>query len=177
MLGWLKKAFGSGGQAPRHPVPVSELAQLLVDEYVRKIVVNPLEDRQLDATTAALYEAKTRIYQLASLLIALRGEEKKEAAYATVREFVERAVYAPLPQGLAFNHTVVGKAAQNLNDDLLLPAALGKHTAIRWALAWLDEVVVDEWKWNPVTCGLIGMNWLNYHIMVVDVLRSLQPIA
>ncbi len=183
MFGWFKKqpkpAPMAENVAPKqqHEIDAAELAQLLLNEYVCKIVVDAAKDRPLDAATTGRYEAKTRRYQLAAVLMALKGEERQHPSFGPVREHIESTVFASSPDGEASLRAEINQAEQSLNDDLLLPRGLGKETGIRWAHAWLDDIGVDEWKWNPATCALIALNWTDYYIMVLDTLRAFKPVA
>jgi hypothetical protein len=182
MFGWFKKQSGSlgaaEGLAPKRQQEIDpvELGQEILDEYIRKIVVNPEKDRPLDPSTQARYEAKTRLYQLAGVLLALQDAERRNPGFAAVREHIELAVFGASADGGASLRSEVGKAAQSLHDGLIVPTASGKHSGIRWAHAWLDEIGVD-WKWNPASCALIALGWVNYFIMVGDALRAFKPVA
>jgi hypothetical protein len=95
--------------------------------------------------------------------------------FLAVRERIENTVFTSSSDGKASLRDEVTNAAQNLNDNLLLPGGLGKQTGILWAQAWLQEIGIDEW--NPVTCFLLVHEWTNYYIMVVDTLRAFNPVA
>lgn len=165
MFSWFRKQREPG---PRDET--ADLAQLLLDECVRKIIVDSAKDRRLDAATTARLEAKTRLYQLAAVWIALKGEERQNPRLLAVRECIEDTVFASSPDGGASLRAALSIAAHNLNDDLLLPKGLGKPGGILWAQAWLREIGVDEW--NPVTCDLLAHQWTRYYIALVDTLRA-----
>jgi hypothetical protein len=141
MFGWFKKQSEPALIAEKPPpkqqyeIDAAELAQLLLDEYVCKIVVDAAKDRPLDPATTARYEAKTRRYQLAAVLMALKDEERQNPRFGAVREHIEGAVFASSPDGEAGLRAQLSQAAQSLNDDLLHPTGLGKQTGIRWVHA------------------------------------------
>jgi len=97
------------------------LAQSLVEEFVEKIVVDAANDLHLDAETTARYETKIRLYQLAAVLMALFGEERKNRRFIAVREHFERNIFASSPDQGSQLLREVKTAMRDLND-VLTPA-------------------------------------------------------
>jgi hypothetical protein len=194
MFGWFKKKSpGAPADERRAPKPnqkvaATELAELLLNECIRKIVVDadPYKRRHLDATVTARCEAKTRLYQLATVLMALKCEEDKGPLFPRVKEHIESTVFASASDGGSSLRAEIGNAAQELSDLLALFAPAGQRRPVppkaglpastgSWVRAWLLEISVDEW--NPATCALIAINWVDFYLMVVDSLRGFDSNA
>ncbi len=156
----------------KHKVAATELAQSLLKEFVRNIVGDAAKNLYLDTATTARYEAKTRLYQLAAVLMALKGEEGRNPRFLPVREHLESNVFPSSPDEGASLLAEVRTAMQKLND-LLAPA--GQRKEMSWARAWLQGIGVDET--NPATLALFATHWMDYYIMVVETLREFNPAA
>jgi len=157
----------------KHGVEASELAQSLLDEFIRKIVAD-VKDLQLDAPTRERYEAKTRLYQFAAVLIALIREERTNTRFLAVRDHLERCIFPPsLDQGKDLLTEV--RAAMRDLGHLLDPGEERRRKEMSWARAWLQEIGVDET--NPATLALFAIHWMEYFIMVTKSLREFSPVA
>lgn len=149
------------------------LAESLVDEHVRKIVVDVAKDLHLDAATRARYETKMKLYQFTSVLMALMVEEQKNPRFHAVRDHFERNFFPPSPKQGAQRLAEVKKAMWDLNDLLSPAGRQGKETL--WARAWLQDIGIDET--NPVTFILIEHHWISYYVSVTKTLREFNPSA
>jgi hypothetical protein len=120
-----------------------------------------------------------RLYQLATVLMALLNTEQQDPRFLAVREHFERNVFPTSPEQGAELLAEVKKAMRHLNDliDLINPekqqGAEGK--AMLWAHAWLQDIGVNAT--NPVTFFLFAHYWMTYYTMVHKYLRMFNPSA
>jgi hypothetical protein len=167
MFGFLKQLF-----RPRQQVEPYDLAQLLLEGFVDEIrVIYPPagEDRVLDKQSAALYEGNTKLYQLAAVWMALDLEGKRNQEFLVVRQHVEDTVSASLPSEQSEHWAEVAGAAE------CLASLFAGVIPIRWAHAWLQSIGIEEF--NPITCYLVAIQWVNFYIAVVHTLRAMAPTA
>jgi hypothetical protein len=182
MFGWFKKQPDPApvtewsAPEPPHEIDTADLAQLLLGEYVYTIVVELPPDRPLDPATRARYENTTKLYQLAGVLICLLTKEKTDPMFGTVRNHLEGTLFGFLPDGRPKLPRELVRVLESLSKDLRVPMRPGKSPG-RWANAWLGEIGVGDWRWNPVDCDLVGLSWMNYCIMVSDALQRFKPVA
>lgn len=156
----------------KHKVEATELAQSLLNEFVDKIVGDVAKDLRLDAVTTARYKAKTRLYQLAAVLMAVMGEERRNPRFLAVREHLERNVFPSSPDEGARPLEEVRTAMLDLNNLITPP---GQQREMSWARAWLQDIGLEET--NPVTLALFATHWLDYYIIVVDALREFKLVV
>lgn len=156
----------------KHKVEARELAESLFDEYIRKIVVDAAKNFRLDAAMIAPFEAKTKLYQMATVLMALKGEERRNPRFLSVTQHLESKVFPSSFEEGAAVLAEIRTAMRDLND-LLAPS--GQRREMSWARAWLQDIGVDET--NPVRLALFATHWADYHIMVVKTLREFNSAA
>jgi hypothetical protein len=157
----------------KHKVEASELAQALVDEHVRKIIVDVAKNLHLNAATRARYETKMKLYQFTAVLMALMVAEQKNPRFHAVRVHFESYFFPPTPKQGAQHLAKVKKAMLDLND-LLTPAGRQEKPTL-WARAWLQDIGIDET--NPATLILIEHWWISYYVSVTKTLREFNPSA
>jgi len=120
--------------------------------------------------------AKIRLYQFASLMLAILNEEQTKPSYALVRGHLERLFgfsLSPDEKGVKLL-TDVRYAMSDLSDLLIL-ISRENPAPFTWSLRWLASIGVDEN--NPAKLVLFSLNWIEYYKAVVDSLREITPVA
>lgn len=156
----------------RQRIAPEELAEALVSELIGAAASNMTKHFALEGEALARFDLNARRYAIASVLLALGREERKNSRFAAVRAELERRVF---PQSLtAEGIALLGgvKRAMAHLSELLFPKA--QPTQITWARDWLREIGVDES--NPVTLSLLAIYWMDYHITASKALQSFKVI-
>jgi hypothetical protein len=159
------------------------LAETLFAELIqRKRCDVPSQVRIASAAVPAL-EAKIRLYQFTSILLAVMTTARTKPEFIPVQEHLERLFFPPtLQEGVA--NLLDVRAAMNDLSELLtskdkggdpdIPASKAGKSML-WARNWLLGVGVEEN--NPATLALFALKWMDYHITVADSLKDFEPVA
>ena len=154
-------------------VKANVLADTILAEFVDKPISSAIEQMHIKADApevVAALNAKLRLYQFASVLLAVLNEEQKNKSYSPVRELLERNFFPPsFSQGANMLDEV--KCAMRDLDELFTPS--DKPRPLSWACKWLSTVGVDES--NPVTLHLFTLHWLDHFIAINKSLQRFKP--
>ncbi|OIR02595.1 hypothetical protein GALL_153090 [mine drainage metagenome] len=147
----------------RHKQEPEDLAQTLVDEFVRKINI----DSTNTESSRGSFEDKVRLYQLAILLIAIMSEEKTTPKYLAVRTTIEKCFFSSSsdPDG-----RLLGQIQHAMAH---LGALFNKNEEMSWARTWLAETGIVES--NPVILAIFSGEWMSFYTAVVKSLRQIEP--
>jgi len=157
------------------------LAQTLFTELIQKKHCDiPPEVRIAPAAVPAV-EAKIRLYQFTSILLAVITKAQAKPDFVPVQEHLERLFFPPtLQQGFDIFWDVRG-AMKDLGELLTVTdkdrtdssSKAGK--SMSWARNWLSSINIEEN--NPVTLALFALKWMDYHIMVTNSLKDFDPVG
>jgi hypothetical protein len=123
-------------------------------------------------------DAKIRLYQFTTVLLAIVNEAHKRPEFNSVREHFERLYFPP-----SFDFDIlwdVRRAMEDLGELLTLEkedhtnssAKAGK--SMFWARNWLSTAGIEEN--NPVTLGLFALNWMDYYVAATSSLDGFNPV-
>ena len=155
----------------KHKVASAELAEVLLNEFIRGATFDAAKSFGLDAPAVACFEDKAHRYRLASVLIALGKEEQTNPRFSAVRAELERRVFPPTQEEGVVLLAAIKSAMKDLGA-LLFPNEQPKEMS--WARNWLLDIGVDET--NPATLALLATYWLDYHITASKALQSFKPV-
>jgi hypothetical protein len=155
----------------KRKVDPNELAQSLVTEFVDDTTFDDRPQLELTADIEPHYRAKSRLYRIAIVLMALMSHEQRNPKFSTVRLSFEALVF---PQTQAKGYRLlqsVRSAMQNLSE-LLWPTDNPKE--LSWAVAWLQDVGITDV--NPVDIVLFSKRWMDSYVMIANVLDEVRPL-
>jgi hypothetical protein len=155
----------------KHKVAPAELAEALLNEFIRGATGDPMKHLALDPLAAGRFREKSDRYKLGSVLLALAREEQKDPRFSAVREELERHAFPSTPEEGAALAGI--KSAMHDLSALLFPDS--QRREMSWARNWLLDIGIDET--NPATLTLIATYWLDYHIVASKALQSFKPIS
>src|ERR1051325_209602 len=148
------------------------LAETLFTELIQKRHCDVPAETRIEPAAVPAIEAKIRLYQFASVLLAVLNEAHSRPAFLSVQQHLEQLYFPPtLDQGMD-TLLDVRRAMKDLGD-LLTPQE--HHPQMLWARNWLASAGVDER--NPIRCALFAMKWLDYYITVTKSLKDFNPVA
>ena len=157
------------------------LAETLFTEFIQKKHCDVPPEVRIEPTAVAAVEAKIRLYQFSSILLAVITTAQAKPEFLPVQERFERLFFPPTAQqGFDILLDVRG-AMKDLSELLTVkdedrgnssPKA-GK--SMLWARNWLASVGVDEC--NPATLALFALNWMDYYITITKSLKDFNPVA
>jgi hypothetical protein len=153
-------------------VPAEVLAKTLDQECVDAPMP---KTRDLFATTAGAPGHPTiahqlRLYQFASVFLAVLDAERRDPAFRQVRESLERYYFPPTFAQGAHKLEQVRSAMADL-AALIQPN--GQSQAISGARNWLTRIGVEES--NPATLGMFALRWPHHFVAVAKSLRQVKP--
>lgn len=144
------------------------LAELLLTELVDSTAAAPA-NAKYDPALAPALRAATRLYQYTSILMILLKEESKQPEFFQVRAHVERLwASSSVPEAVLVDD--VRSAMQDLS--VLLTSSENRH--LSWARQWLARVGIQEF--NPVRLHLVGIQWMDFFIVVTKSLQKFRVI-
>ena len=151
-------------------VDPNEIAQSLVTEFVDNTIFDDRPQLRFNGDVEPHYRAKSRLYRIAIVLMALMSQEQKNAKFSTVRISFERLVFPPTQaKGFRLLQSV-RSAMQNLSE-LLWPTDTPREMS--WAMAWLGDVGITEI--DPVDLMLFSTRWMDSYVMITNVLEEMRP--
>jgi hypothetical protein len=145
------------------------LAELLLTELVDSTAAAPA-NAKYDPALAPALRAATRLYQYTSVLMILLKEESKQPEFLQVRAHLERlwTSSSSVPEAV-----LVGDVRSAMQDlSVLLTSSENRH--LSWARQWLARVGIQEF--NPVRLHLVGIQWMDFFIVVTKSLRKFRVI-
>ena len=149
----------------KHKVNATELAQVLLNDFVNNTTLDAKPNLTMEADKESYYRAKSRIYRVALVLIALISEEQQDPQFSKVKESLEVLVFPEAQEeGILFLEEI--KSAMRHLSELLFPAEQPREMS--WALNWLHGIDIEET--NPVTLSLFAMRWMDSYVMIKETL-------
>jgi len=148
------------------------LAETLFAELIQKRHCDIPAGVEMQCTLVPAIEAKIRLYQFTSVLLALLSEAGSNPAFAPVHQHLEQLYFPPTLQQGIDDFLAVRSAMKDLST-LLTPQE--HHPQMLWAHNWLLSVGVDEC--NPARCALFALKWMDFYIMICESLKEFQPVA
>ena len=122
----------------------------------------------IEPSAIPAFDAKIRLYQFTSILLAVMGTASTKPEFIPVREHLEGLFFPPT---LDTDLLLAVRGAMNDLSDLLdlltIPEedrATGSGKSISWARNWLVHLGVEEN--NPATLFLFALGWMDYYIAV-----------
>jgi hypothetical protein len=148
------------------------LAETLFTELIQKQHCDIPAEIHIEPAAIPAIEAKIRLYQFSSILLAVLKEARSKPAFVAVQDYLEQLFFPPTAQqGMDILLDVRG-AMKDLSE-LLTPQE--RHPQMLWARNWLAGVGVDET--NPASLALFALNWMDYYIMVTKSLEEFNPVT
>jgi hypothetical protein len=155
------------------------LAETLFTELIQRRHCDVPEETHVSDSALPALEAKIRLYQYVTILLAILGEAEKRPEFDSVREHFERLYFPP---SFDFDSLWNVRAAMDdLSTLLTLHKTDGTDTsraagkAMFWARDWLARIGIEEN--NPVTLHLLALRWMDYYITVVASLKDFDPVT
>ncbi|HAF15680.1 MAG TPA: hypothetical protein DCK99_18690 [Blastocatellia bacterium] len=149
-----------------------ELAETLFTELIQKTLCSVPAGVHIEPAAIPAIEAKQRLYQFASILLAVLNEARNNPKFTLVQEHLERLFFPPSAQQGMNIFGEVRDAMTDLNE-LITPQE--QHRPMSWARNWLASASVDET--NPATLDLFATGWMDYYIMVTKSLKQFNLVA
>src|SRR5882672_40847 len=154
----------------KRKVDPNELAHSLVTEFVDDTTFDDRPQLELTADIEPHYRAKSRLYRIAIVVMALMSHEQRNPKFSTVRLSFEALVFSQThAKGYRLLQSV-RSAMQNLSE-LLWPTDKSKE--LSWAVAWLQDVGITDV--NPVDLVLFSKRWMDSYVMIANVLEEVRP--
>src|SRR2546426_4393846 len=82
----------------KHKVAPADLADALLNEFVRSVTFDAAKHLGLDAPAVARFEEKASLCKIASVLMALANEEQNNPGFLAVRTELERRIFSATPE-------------------------------------------------------------------------------
>lgn len=143
------------------------LAETLFTELIQKRHCDIPAEVHVESAAVPAIEAKIRLYQFTSILLAVLNEARSNPAFTSVQQYLEQLYFPPtLQQGMDILFDV--RAAMKDLSDLL--TSQEHHPQMLWARNWLLSVGVDES--NPATLAIFALNWIDYYITITKSLKD-----
>ena len=155
----------------RIKVEAATLAKTIFAEFIDKPFYSLPEEVSVTPEAEAALWAKLRLYQYASVLLAVLNEEHTNPDYLSVRVHMERTLLPPTFSQGANMLDEIRSAMKDLGD-LLTP--IDKPQAMSWAVRWFNSVGIDES--NPVRLGMFALHWPSHFTAAAQSLRRFTPI-
>jgi hypothetical protein len=143
---------------PKVQVEAGELAQLLYESLIVKRAVNLPSKLKIPNTLEIKMRAKTTLYQLASVSLAIASEQKTDFAF----RFVDQQLARLSPPKITLY-----SATTHLQRILGAGEAVGY---MNWAKEWLLEIGIDES--NPAILGMFTYGWVQHHLLAIETLKG-----
>lgn len=157
------------------------LAETLFTEFIQKKHCDVPTEVRIEPAAVAAVEAKIRLYQFTSILLAVMTTAQAKPEFLPVQEHFERLFFPPTPQqGLDILMDVRG-AMKDLSELLTIKDEDRSNSSSKagksmlWARNWLASVGLDEY--NPATLALFALNWMDYYIAITQSLKGFNPVA
>ena len=128
------------------------------------------ETLRLDLDPASPCSKKLRVYQFASLTLAILAAEQRDKSFTGVRVGLEKRYF--VEQNMELLEEV--RAAMSDLSILLWPAKdIGKP--LTWARAWYATVGLDEY--NPARLARFSMLWFDHFKVAADCLNKIKIVG
>ena len=157
------------------------LAETLFTELVLKKHCEVPPEVRMAAATVVAVDAKIRHYQFASVLMALIAMAQSKPEFLSVQEHFERLYFPPTPEQ-GYDVLLDVRSAMNdvgglliVTDDDVTNCDSKAGKSMFWARNWLSSVGIEEH--NPVTLALFSWKWMDYYVMVNNLLKEFNPVA
>jgi hypothetical protein len=169
----------SSGLGREMTIKPETLAETLFTELIQKRHCHVPPEVRIPPAAIPAVEAKIRLYQFSSILLAVITTAQAKPEFLPVQEHLERLFFPPTPQqGFDILLDVRG-AMKDLSELLTVKnqdrtdssSKAGK--SMFWARNWLLSVGVDEC--NPATLALFALNWMDYYITIGNSLKDFTP--
>lgn len=152
-------------------VPADLLATSLFDEFVRR-PISWNETLQIDTSITSASGRKVRLYQFASVLLAVLDAERRDAAFTPVRERLEQHFFPPtFTQGAELLEEV--RHAMKELSELVQPD--GQPRPMAWAVRWLSDVGIQQD--NPASLMMFVIRWPKHFAAALEALREFKPVV
>ena len=155
----------------KHRVQADELAGSLFDEFVQR----PIEwdmDLQIDTSITSAIGQKVRLYQFASVMLAVLDAERSNAAFSPVRDGLEQRFFQPTFSDGLEQLDEVKRAMEDLSE-LIQPD--GQSRPMSWAMRWLNDAGIQQE--NPANLMMFVLRWPSFFATVVKALRVFEPVT
>ena len=109
--------------------------------------------------------------QLAMLIMALANKEQSDVSFCPVRLHLEGLVF---PSAQSEGEKLLADMKKAMQDMSAITTGSAKGHERSWARTWLSEMGIQEY--DPTVLALFGLHWLNYYIMLSDIIDDFRPI-
>jgi|ERR1017187_6553663 hypothetical protein len=149
----------------RVQIEASELAQLLYDSLVVKRAINLPSKLIVCKAIEPLMQAKTVLYQFASVVLAVSNKKKSDLSFM----FVEKQ--------LTLHYTRSLKVSSAIKDFKRIVGKKEKEMYIRWARDWLSEIGAHEI--DPAILFIFTYGWRQHYLLAAATLDriALRPTS
>lgn len=156
----------------RHEISALELAKVLYNECIAvKDDMPQLTVGLLSQERSTAYRNRTILCQLAMLIIALANKEQSDVSFCPVRLHLEGLVF---PAAQCEGEKLLADMKKAMQDMSAITSGAAKGQELSWAQAWLSEMGIQET--DPTMLALFGLYWMNYYIMLNDIIDDFLPI-
>ncbi len=147
-----------------------QLASSLMKHFVENPINKIPAEMQAPAEVVAAFDAKTRLYQFAMVLMAVMNEEQTDRHFSPVRTELERLFLPPTFQQGANMLDELRSAMMDLSN-LMTPRE--KPHYFSWARDWFASTGLDES--NPETLAYFSIRWLDYFATICKAIKTFKP--
>jgi len=154
-------------------VPADALAKTLIQECVETPIpaTRELFPPNADAPGYPTISQQLRLYQFASVLLAVLDAERGDPAFTSLREGLERHHFPPT---FAQGAHQLEELKSAMADLVALIQPNGKPQPMSWAHNWLKRIGVEES--NPATLGMLALRWPSHYAAVAKSLKKCKPV-
>lgn len=148
--------------------------EVLAFSLMKNFVENPInkipEEMQAPAEVVAAFNAKTRLYQFATVLMAVMNEEQNDQNFSPVRTELERLFLPPTFKQGANMLDELRSAMMDLSN-LMTPREKPHH--LSWARDWFASTGLDEN--NPEILHYFSVRWLDFFATITKAIKTFKP--
>jgi len=155
----------------KHQVPAEELATGLFNEFVERPIQWD-ESLQIETTPTSAFGRKLRLYQFASVLLAVLDAERQDAAFSKVRVRLEQCFF---PSKYAEGADLLEEVQKAMKDLIELVQPDGQARPMSWAVRWLSDVGIQQD--NPAILMMFVIRWPSHFCTVLKALHEFNPVA
>lgn len=157
------------------------LAETLFAELIQKKHSDVPPEVCIMPTAVPAVEAKIRLYQFTSILLAVIATAQAKPEFVPVQEHLERLFFPPTPKQGFDILSDVRDAMKDLSELITVKdedranSSPKSGKSMFWARNWLLSLSIEEN--NPVTLALFALKWMDYYIMVTESLKEFNPVV
>lgn len=152
--------------------PADSIAEDLFKECVQTPIPGTQELFSNQADAWAAINAQMRLYQFASVLLAVLDAERRDPAFGPVREILEQRFF---PSSFSEGRVQLEEVRNAMRDLVTLIQPSDEPQPMSWARDWLKRIGVHDS--NPATLSLFALRWPHHYVAVAKSLREFTPVS